>query len=249
MISNRNEQNQKIKALPWVIFLSQILSLCMIGVLGVWLNSSLGGFAWDGSSKEFNLHPLLMVCGLVFLYGESAIVYRALRSAEKIVVKRIHAGLFSLAFVLAIIGLVAVFDFHNANNIRNMYSLHSWCGITTVILFALQLVCGLFAFLLPTKLRQLAVIYMPTHRFFGSIILMFATITCLTGINEKLFFVLKGKYQQLGKTAILGNVTGLLIVAYVTCILYILYHKDWQRNNNSDTSETTALLESEQNTD
>ena len=42
----------------------------MIGVLGVWLSNSLGGFAWDGTSKEFNLHPLLMVCGLVFLYGE-----------------------------------------------------------------------------------------------------------------------------------------------------------------------------------
>ena len=42
----------------------------MIGVLGVWLNNYLGGFAWDGTSKEFNLHPLCMVCGLVFLYGE-----------------------------------------------------------------------------------------------------------------------------------------------------------------------------------
>lgn len=46
------------------------LGVTMVVMVGIWLNSYLGGFAWDGSSKEFNLHPLCMVCGLVFLYGE-----------------------------------------------------------------------------------------------------------------------------------------------------------------------------------
>jgi len=165
MYNNGNEQNKKIEVLTWTLFLSQVLSICMIGVLGVWLNNYLGGFAWDGTSKEFNLHPLCMVCGLVFLYGESAVVYRVLRGAPKIVVKRVHAGLFSLAFVLAIIGLVAVFDFHNSNNIKNMYSLHSWCGIITVIFFALQITFGLFAFLIPTRLRSLAKVYLQLTDF------------------------------------------------------------------------------------
>ena len=42
----------------------------MVIMVGVWLNKFLGGFAWDGTSKEFNLHPLCMVCGIIFLYGE-----------------------------------------------------------------------------------------------------------------------------------------------------------------------------------
>ena len=42
----------------------------MIVMIGVWLNKHLGGFAWDGSNKEFNLHPLCMVCGVIFIYGE-----------------------------------------------------------------------------------------------------------------------------------------------------------------------------------
>lgn len=52
--------------------------------------------------------------------------------------KFIHAGLNLLAFVFAVIAMVAVFDFHNAANIPNMYSLHSWLGLTAVILYGLQ---------------------------------------------------------------------------------------------------------------
>lgn len=46
----------------------------MVVMIGVWLNSYLGGFAWDGTSKEFNLHPLCMVCGIIFIYGEGMFV-------------------------------------------------------------------------------------------------------------------------------------------------------------------------------
>lgn len=49
-----------------------------------------------------------------------------------------HAALHLTAFVLTVLGLVAVFRFHNHANIANLYSLHSWLGITTVFLFACQ---------------------------------------------------------------------------------------------------------------
>ncbi len=52
--------------------------------------------------------------------------------------KLIHAGLNVLAFILAVISVVAVFDFHNAKNIPNMYSLHSWIGLAVVILYPAQ---------------------------------------------------------------------------------------------------------------
>lgn len=57
---------------------------------------------------------------------------------NKLVMKWIHAGLHFLAFTLAVISTVAVFDFHNSAKIPNMYSLHSWLGITAVILYSLQ---------------------------------------------------------------------------------------------------------------
>lgn len=52
--------------------------------------------------------------------------------------KFIHAGLHLLAFIFAVIAMVAVFDFHNAAQIPNMYSLHSWLGLVALTLFCLQ---------------------------------------------------------------------------------------------------------------
>jgi len=66
------------------------------------------------------------------------IVYRVFRHENKFLVKLVHFGLQVVAFAIAIWGLKAVFDFHNHNNIPNLYSLHSWCGLTTVTLFGFQ---------------------------------------------------------------------------------------------------------------
>lgn len=49
-----------------------------------------------------------------------------------------HAALHLLAFVLTVLGLVAVFQLHRRSKITNLYSLHSWLGIVTVFLFACQ---------------------------------------------------------------------------------------------------------------
>ena len=52
---------------------SYLLCLCL-GVLCVvfvsfWNAQWRGGFAWDGTGKQFNWHPVFMVTGLVVLYG------------------------------------------------------------------------------------------------------------------------------------------------------------------------------------
>ena len=47
----------------------QALGVVCIILVVIWTDKYLGGFAWDGSAKMFNWHPLLMVVGFVFFYG------------------------------------------------------------------------------------------------------------------------------------------------------------------------------------
>lgn len=68
------------------------------------------------------------------------LIYRARRNVRKRRLKLTHAGIMLFIILLTVIALVAVFDSHNLaeHPIPNMYSLHSWVGLTTVILFCCQ---------------------------------------------------------------------------------------------------------------
>ena len=66
--------------------------------------------------------------------------FRVFRNDNKSNVKLLHMTIQAAAFAFGVLGLKAVFDFHNHNDIPNMYSLHSWIGITAFVLFACQVI-------------------------------------------------------------------------------------------------------------
>lgn len=54
--------------LPFAALLGTLGFLCVV-FTGFWSHHWRGGFAWDGSAKMFNWHPVFMVTGMLVLYG------------------------------------------------------------------------------------------------------------------------------------------------------------------------------------
>ncbi|CAL8267858.1 unnamed protein product [Lota lota] len=198
----------------------------------IWVLHYREGLAWDGGAAEFNWHPVLIVVGFIFLQGIAIIVYRLpwTWKCSKLIMKIAHAGLHLLAFILAVIAFVAVFDFHNAANIPNMYSLHSWLGLAALLLYTLQLVLGLGLYLIPVAPVQWRAAFMPLHVYSGLFIFTSVIATALMGLTEKLIFALSDpKYKDSPPEGTFVNVLGLLIVAFGALILWIATRPHWKR--------------------
>lgn len=130
-----------------------------------WSNSKIAVYAVVFKFSVFQIFPqFFAVANYIFHAG--MMVYRIFRNTSKLTAKLIHTNLMILAFVASVVGryqaslwltcfqyvcfakplwsfcycsgLVAVFQFHNHKGIPNMYSLHSWCGMTTILMFGLQ---------------------------------------------------------------------------------------------------------------
>ena len=55
-----------------LMFLLQILGLTAVVMVGIWIGKN--GFAWNENPElEFSYHPLFMIIGMVFLYGNGTI--------------------------------------------------------------------------------------------------------------------------------------------------------------------------------
>ncbi|XP_062957520.1 plasma membrane ascorbate-dependent reductase CYBRD1 isoform X1 [Cynocephalus volans] len=218
-------------------FLGLLVSALLVGFLSViftliWILHYREGLGWDGGALEFNWHPVLVVTGFVFIQGIAIIVYRLpwTWKCSKLLMKSIHAGLNTVAAILVIISLVAVFDYHNARSIPNMYSLHSWVGLIAVILYFLQLVLGFFIFLLPWAPLSLRAVLMPVHVYSGLLIFGTVIVAALMGITEKLFFALTNPaYSSFPPEGVFTNTLGLLILLFGALIFWIVTRPQWKR--------------------
>ncbi|XP_063964538.1 transmembrane ascorbate-dependent reductase CYB561-like isoform X2 [Lytechinus pictus] len=228
--------------------ISQALAVIILILAGFWTGHTLGGFAWDGTSKEFNLHPLLMILGFIFLYGDAILMFRILRTENKTAVKVIHLLMQALALICACIALKAVFTFHTTMGFPHLYSLHSWVGLTAFILFSLQWIVGFVSFFFPKLREDFRASYLPIHRYFGVAIFATAVAAALIGINEKLFFVYSGtdgneKYASRPNGAYVGNFLAFFILIFALIVGYLVTHPKYIREQQPN-EETMPLASS-----
>ncbi|KAL3502115.1 hypothetical protein ACH5RR_036564 [Cinchona calisaya] len=169
---------------------AHLFGIIAIILLLVWLLHFREGMNLDSDNpfRIFNVHPFLMFFGFIFFAGEAMMAYKTVQ-AERQVQKSVHMFLHVVAITLGIIGLHAVFKFHDRAGIRNMYSLHSWIGIGTFSLFILQWLFGLTIFMFPQSSMETRVRSVPWHISGGRALLYMAICAAETGLMEKVTFL------------------------------------------------------------
>ncbi|VAH16929.1 unnamed protein product [Triticum turgidum subsp. durum] len=83
------------------------------------------------------VHPVLMLIGFIIIGSEAIMSYKTLPWSHD-TNKTVHLILHAVALFLGSFGVYAAFKFHNESGIANLYSLHSWVGLGTIILYGLQ---------------------------------------------------------------------------------------------------------------
>ncbi|KAF5196217.1 Cytochrome b561 [Thalictrum thalictroides] len=178
----------------------------------VWLLHYRGGIDLDSDSNSdriFNVHPFLMFFGFIFIAGEAIMGYRTV-AAERKVQKLFHMVMHLIAITLGIIGIYAVFKYHDEIGLSDMYSLHSWIGLGTFCLFGLQWLFGFFSFWLPKSSLATRETMKPWHIFGGRALLYMAICSALTGLMEKATIM----GLKRGNESRLINFTGLFILLF-----------------------------------
>ncbi|XP_016490353.2 putative transmembrane ascorbate ferrireductase 3 [Nicotiana tabacum] len=136
-------------------------------------------------NQIFNVHPLLMFLGMIFLSGQALMAYKTVKADRK-VQKAAHFLLHLAAICLGIVGIHAAFKYHDRRNLRDMYSFHSWIGIAIICLYILQWLVGLCMYMLPYTRKETRAVNLPWHISGGRAIFYMTICAALTGLMQKI---------------------------------------------------------------
>ncbi|MEW5300840.1 MAG: hypothetical protein WDW36_003740 [Sanguina aurantia] len=192
---------------PVVALLVRVLYIAIITLVSVWVWGYLGGvslsptYVSEGvneTGKLFNWHPVLMTTAFAVLMSEAIMSYKApiLPWLKRAASKKLHACLHAAAAVCIVCGLTAAFKSHSLKlpiPIPDLYSPHSMLGLTTTILWSLQILGAAVAYHWPGISLPGRVALGPVHRHMGGSVWALGLATMATGITEKTTFVATAK--------------------------------------------------------
>ncbi|KAK2973096.1 hypothetical protein RJ640_023026 [Escallonia rubra] len=215
-------------------YVTHVLGIAGAVLVLVWCVHFRGGLAWEASNKSliFNIHPVLMLIGLIIIGGEAIISYKTL-SLRKEVKKLIHLVLHAVALILGIIGIYTAFKYHNESNIVNLYSLHSWLGIGIIILYGIQWIYGFLIFFYPGGTTTIRSESLPWHVVFGLFVYLLAVGNAALGYLEKLTFLENSGLAKYGSEAFLVNFTAIVTVLFGTFVVLTVISQGPAENDYS----------------
>ncbi|KAK9118042.1 hypothetical protein Scep_016135 [Stephania cephalantha] len=209
----KDSSSFRLTALP-VVVVANILSLAFVTLILVWALHFQGGLGLKSENVQqiFNIHPVLMVIGPIFIGGEAIMVYKMVPSTKK-VQKLVHLILHLVALALGIVGITAIFKFQHDVQLGNLRTLHSWLGIGTISLYGLQWLFAAFSFWFPRAATTTRAKLLPWHWFAGMAIFVMAVMTAETGLNR-----LTVPGGTLDSASLVVNFTGLLILLFAVTV-------------------------------
>ncbi|RVW34582.1 putative ascorbate-specific transmembrane electron transporter 1 [Vitis vinifera] len=204
----------QITATPVTLF-AHLLLIAVTTLVLVWLLHFQGGLAFKSgdNDKIFNLHPFLMIVGFIMIAGEAIMSYKTVPGTKR-TQKLVHLILHFIALGAGIFGVYIAFRYHDKESIPDMYTLHSWLGLSTICLFGLQWVFAFFSFWFPGAEMPTRGRLMPWHWFAGMVIFLMAILTAETGLVQRF----KDLELKPGQEALVVNFTGLLILLFAIAV-------------------------------
>ena len=190
------------------------------------------GFGISNSGQLSNLHVLFMFSFMVSLNMYAVLIYRTHYSQRKQQLKWAHATLTGLTMSMSLLGVAAMYKSHLMANIPNFYSLHSWIGVLTNVIYVSQFSVAFLTFLKPgLSSVELRAKLLPWHRLIGISLVMMAGLAAITGIAEMVIFQDRNTqaYSSFSPITFIANFAGISVLLVTATTVYMLTDRQYLR--------------------
>lgn len=226
-------------------------------------NGFLGGLNFG--EYIFNWHPVMMTTGLCASALTALLSYRMI-PLPKSSTKMIHGLMHTIAVICIVIGVTCVFvsnnyPSHNTEDsyYANLYSLHSFIGLTAILFYGINFVSGLYYFSTPLSIVPVydRKMFLPYHTFIGIIAFMCASWALQSGImelqtdNSCLWIATSANwntaatYSNLSLGCRVGNAAGILFMFAIFFGMYALWDFQQYQESIEDLIAKEPLMSSE----
>ncbi|XP_072045885.1 transmembrane ascorbate-dependent reductase CYB561-like [Amphiura filiformis] len=198
-----------------LLIISQLSGLSVVIIITYWIVEYLPGpFSWGHQIGIISYHPFFFTLGMVFLFGEAMLLFpvpKRLNLKSHFWRKVMHGCTQSIAVIFSIVGLKAIFVAHTNAGEPDFYSMHSWLGMLSAMMFFLQQGVAMFFYVL-TRFFGLAKFFGPRfmirftsmHTFFGYVLFALAIASCVSGMDKWVLILRKDDYKLRPTPVLLG---------------------------------------------
>ncbi|XP_072049485.1 transmembrane ascorbate-dependent reductase CYB561-like [Amphiura filiformis] len=215
-----------------LLIISQLSGFGVVGIMTYWIMEyKKGQFSWgkhDGGTISY--HAFMFTLGMVFLFGEAMLLFpvpKRLHLRSHFWRKVMHGCTQSMAIIFSIVGLKAIFLAKKEGGHHEFYSIHSWVGMASAMLFFLQQGVAIFFYVF-SKFFGLSKFFGPRfmirftsmHTFFGYVLFAMAIASCLTGM-DRWIAIFVPDYSLRPTPTLLGDIYALMMMLYGVVVTYL----------------------------